>query len=63
MRGRHSDLFLIGAAKAGTSALHSALAAHPQLFLSPVKEPEYYRCGEPPPAAYQGPGRSMRHVY
>ena len=28
------DFFLIGAPKAGTSALHAALAQHPGLFLS-----------------------------
>jgi hypothetical protein len=50
------DFFLIGAPKAGTSALHSALAVHPHLFLSPVKEPKYYMCGDSPPPAYKGPG-------
>src|SRR3954467_3138606 len=50
------DFFLIGAPKAGTSALHSALAVHPHLFLSPVKEPKYYMCGDSPPPAYRGPG-------
>lgn len=50
------DFFLIGAPKAGTSALHRALTAHPQLFLSKVKEPKYYMCGDSPPPAYKGPG-------
>lgn len=53
---RPPDFFLIGAPKAGTSALHSALAGHPGLFLSPVKEPKYYMCGDSPPPAYKGPG-------
>ena len=39
---RPPDFFLIGAPKAGTSALHAALAQHPGLFLSPVKAPKYY---------------------
>lgn len=54
--GRLPDFLLMGAPKAGTSALHAALAAHPQLFLSRVKEPKYYLCGDSPPPAYQGPG-------
>src|SRR4051812_16933360 len=54
--GRLPDFLLIGAPKAGTTALHAALAGHPQLFLSPVKEPKYYLCGDSPPPAYRGPG-------
>ena len=33
------DFLVIGAPKAGTTALHAALATHPGLYLSPVKEP------------------------
>lgn len=50
------DFFLIGAPKAGTTALHAALARHPGLYLSPVKEPKYYLCDGAPPAAQAGPG-------
>jgi hypothetical protein len=53
---RPPDFILIGAPKAGTSALHAALARHPGLHLSPVKEPKYYLCGDSPPPAYKGPG-------
>ncbi len=49
------DFFIIGAPKAGTSALHSALAQHPQLFMSPVKEPKFFLCSGPPPRE-GGPG-------
>ena len=56
MKRRPPDFFLIGAPKAGTSALHAALAVHPHLFLSRVKEPKYYMCGDSPPPAYKGPG-------
>lgn len=56
MARRPPDFFLIGAPKAGTSALHAALAQHPDLFLSPVKEPKYYMCGDSPPPTYRGPG-------
>ena len=53
---RPPDFFLIGVPKAGTSALHAALAHHPKLYLSTVKEPKYYMCGDSPPPAYKGPG-------
>ena len=56
MSGRLPDFFLIGAPKAGTSALHAALAQHPRLFMSAVKEPKYYMCGDSPPPSYKGPG-------
>ena len=47
---------MIGAPKAGTSALHAALARHQQVYASAVKEPKYYLCGDAPPPAYCGPG-------
>ena len=50
------DFFVIGAPKAGTTALHAALATHPRLYLSPVKEPKYFLCGDRPPADRGGPG-------
>jgi Sulfotransferase family len=53
---RLPDFLIIGAPKAGTTALHAALAQHPQLHLSKVKEPKYYLCGDAPPPAYRGPG-------
>ena len=54
--GRLPDFLLLGAPKAGTTALHAALARHPELYLSKVKEPKYYLCGDSPPPAYRGPG-------
>ncbi len=55
---RLPQFVLAGAPKAGTTALHAALATHPQLYLSPVKEPKFYLTdGRPPPARTQrGPG-------
>src|SRR4051812_47711046 len=52
------DFLVIGAPKAGTTALHAALAPHPSLFLSPVKEPKYFLCDDaaPPRALHRGPG-------
>ncbi|GAA4355864.1 sulfotransferase family protein [Angustibacter luteus] len=55
------DFLLVGAPKAGTSALHAALARHPEVHLtSPaaphLKEPKYYLCDDAPPPTYTGPG-------
>ena len=44
----HSDapagpnLFLLGAAKAGTTNLYTSLSRHPQIFFSQVKEPQFF---------------------
>src|SRR3954469_24336841 len=53
--GRLPDFLLIGAPKAGTTALHSALARHPGLYLSTVKEPKFFLTDGPPPTR-GGPG-------
>jgi len=45
----------MGAPKAGTTALHVALAEHPQLFLSPTKEPKFFLTDGAPQAG-AGPG-------
>lgn len=50
------DLLVIGAPKAGSTALHAALATHPALFMSDPKEPKYFLCGDEPPPAQHGPG-------
>lgn len=49
------DFFIMGAPKAGTTALHAAIAEHPGLFMSPVKEPKFFLCDGPPPDK-GGPG-------
>ena len=49
------DFFVIGAPKAGTTALHVALARHPQIYMSRVKEPKFFMCDGPPPTE-GGPG-------
>ena len=36
------DFLVIGAPKAGSTAVHEALVQHPQLFLSTPKEPKYF---------------------
>ncbi len=50
------DFFVAGVPKAGTTALHAALARHPELYLSPVKEPKFFLTDEQPPPAQGGPG-------
>jgi hypothetical protein len=52
------DFLVIGAPKAGSTALHQALAGHPQLYASPVKEPKYFLTDDrpPDPAGHRGPG-------
>ena len=36
------NFFLIGAPKSGTTLLHARLARHPQVYLSPLKEPNHF---------------------
>lgn len=36
------SFLIIGAAKAGTTALHEALEQHPQICMSPIKEPNFF---------------------
>ena len=50
------DFLVIGAPKAGTTALHAALAGHPGLYMSAVKEPKFFLTDGPPPARGGGPG-------
>src|SRR4051794_2209993 len=55
------DFFIIGAPKAGTTALHRALAPHPQLFLSRVKEPRHFLTEGVPPPVRGGPGDAQTY--
>lgn len=36
------NLFLVGAMKAGTTSLTRVLASHPEVYIPPVKEPNYF---------------------
>lgn len=49
------DFLVAGVPKAGTTALHAALSRHPDLYLSPVKEPKFFLTDGPPPDR-GGPG-------
>ena len=55
-RPERPDFIIIGAPKAGTTALHSALAQHPEVFTTTPKEPKYWLCGDAPPPHWTGPG-------
>jgi len=60
------DFFVAGVPKAGTTALHSALARHRGLFMSAVKEPKFFLTDGRPPPSDGGPGdaRTYReHVW
>lgn len=50
---RLPDFYLVGAPKAGTSALHRWLAAHPDVFMPENKEPRFFCRFEEP---FLGPG-------
>ena len=36
------NFLIIGAMKAGTTALYSYLKQHPEIYMSPVKEPNFF---------------------
>jgi hypothetical protein len=55
-RPERPDFIIVGAPKAGTTALHSALALHPDVFTTTPKEPKYWLCGDAPPPHWVGPG-------
>lgn len=42
MVGSLPNFLVIGAARSGTTALYQALAKHPQIFMSAVKEPNFF---------------------
>jgi hypothetical protein len=55
------DFFVAGAPKAGTTALHAALARHPSLYMSAVKEPKFFLTDGPPPTR-GGPGDAKTYT-
>ena len=36
------NFFIVGAGKAGTTSLYNYLRQHPQIYMSPVKEPGHF---------------------
>ena len=54
------DFLIAGVPKAGTTALHAALARHPGLYLSAIKEPKFFLTDGPPPTR-GGPGDTLTY--
>src|SRR5580692_4284622 len=54
------DFLVVGAPKAGTTALHAALSEHPGLYLSAIKEPKFFLSDGPPPTK-GGPGDALTY--
>lgn len=48
------NFFIIGAAKAGTTSLYRYLEQHPQIYMSPIKEPNFFAL-EGQPLDFRGP--------
>ncbi|MGV2829131.1 sulfotransferase family protein [Myxosarcina sp. GI1(2024)] len=46
---------IIGAAKSGTTSLYQYLNQHPQVYMSPVKEPRFFGLEEETPPNFRGP--------
>jgi Sulfotransferase family len=49
------SFLILGAAKAGTTALYHFLNQHPEIGMSRIKEPNYFALAQAP-AAFRGPG-------
>ncbi len=61
MMSRRPNLFVIGAAKSGTTSLHDYLDGHPQIFMSPLKEPGFFSPDAPPPRKRYAYTDSLEH--
>jgi hypothetical protein len=59
---RVPDFFLVGHAKSGTTALYEMLAGHPQIYMSAVKEPQYFARNPDPPSNLDSFDRTGRHT-
>jgi len=54
------NFLVIGAAKAGTTSLYQYLSQHPQIYMSPIKEPRFFLY-EGKKLNYCGPGDEIRN--
>lgn len=56
VRARAPDFFIVGHPKSGTTALHSMLKRHPQIYMPVVKEPRFFQAapGAPPDRRFPG---------
>lgn len=53
------NFLIIGAPKAGTSAIYAYLKQHPEVYMSPVKEPHFFML-ENEKVSFKGPGDQER---
>jgi hypothetical protein len=53
------NFLIIGAPKSGTTALFKYLQQHPQVFMSPLKEPRFLAYDHVQPAMHTGPGDQL----
>ena len=56
------DFLVIGTVKTGTTSLYRYLKSHPEIYLSPIKEPRYFAFPETRPV-FVGPHRSLPVVW
>jgi len=42
MGNKYPNFFIVGVAKAGTTSLYHYLRQHPEVYMSPIKEPHYF---------------------
>lgn len=49
------NFFIVGAAKSGTTAIYHYIKQHPEIFMSPVKEPNFFAL-DGKQARFDGPG-------
>ncbi len=55
------NFIIIGAARSGTTALHRHLSQHPQIYMSPVKEPRFFAFESEADLQFSGPGDLELH--
>lgn len=55
------NFIIIGAAKAGTTSLYSYLKQHPQIYMSPIKEPRFFAL-EGDTLSFQGPSQGINYT-
>ena len=46
------NFFIVGAAKAGTTSLYAHLSGHPDVYMSPIKEPNFFSRKDMQPALF-----------
>ncbi len=56
------DFMVLGARKSGTTSLYRYLKSHPEVYLSPIKEPRYFAFPDTRPV-FGGPDRSVPVIW